>query len=164
MNQQNFDSLVNGLTRIQKDIFNILPERDMFSVTQVAHKMKETGCLQPVVTIRNCLYGMCSSGLVSEYKKDCFKRVVPTKRNKVTLKRPKKMAATKPVNNPVTIVPEEPAINTPEHLLAGISADMRRLLDNVAYAEQQLTEYFKTTEAKLKKMKQLQDLLKGLND
>lgn len=169
MSRARFNSIYSGMTSVSKKVYEAVPMNEAWNTSKIAAELQRCGLGIDFRIVAGCLNSLCSAGLINEIGKAEFKR-----------EGIKTEAANKPTNELETDMGKQYVIKTvaqsaPAKKLAPLdrlgelaqrAANMANMLKELASdisdAAVDIQSQMETGEEDVKKLRQLQTLLKSI--
>lgn len=184
MRKSRRDAIYAGLSSIAKRVYDFTPEEGSSSIWDMIVAMRNANVPAPETrVVQGCLAALIRSGVVREPKKGVYQRV-PVPANEIVEDVPPETDIIKQADAPeesstqtvsvtsepiVMKTPTETAPSTPLEKIGKLSGqvimlmtELKVLHDAIETVAIEVEEQFATRDAESQKLKQLQQLLKGL--
>lgn len=169
MTPSRFQQRIQGQSSIAKKVFQFVPIKEAWDITQIISEMRRATRTNPDPHIvRGCINTLKESGLIDEISKNQFIRievkerieVPPIKEIEIPAQQPKEVM-TKPQAEPTKKSPIE-LLSGLSTRLSAISQSIKSIADDIDAAAVEIEDGIAANEANVAKLRQLQVLLKGL--
>lgn len=169
MNQARQQSKENNLSGIQRKIYECTPIKSPWHVSQICTEVyRATGSRCERKTVDDCLMKLTEMGLCKEFKQGHFMRVEA----RIAAKEPEKVVASpveecnvidiKKIVAAVEKVGEERKAAGPMDRLAAVAGELRSLANVIEEIACDVEQSMQQANEKTAKLRQLQELLRGL--
>ena len=140
--------LLSAQSAIARKVFDVVPIQEAWTAQQIGGALQQqTRSSLHFRTLEGCLNTLKEAGLIEEPRRAYFRRIMPREPLKAV---------------PMTKPEETPAQMGAVELLTDIAARARRLADDIEAAAEVIVEQSQSNEEALKKLTQLQSILKSL--
>jgi hypothetical protein len=156
--------LVNGLTAVSRKVYDATPINEAWTVAQIDAELRRLGTPKSINMVAGCLDGLVRDGLVTEPARRSFQRVAARVFEPVV----ELPCKERPMN--VTALPKKAA--PPQSIIdrfsllsnraRGLAAELNQLAEDIDEASLITDEQFGALSKDTVKLRQLQELLKGL--
>ena len=171
MNAKKFESKYNGLTSVAKKIYESLPIKESWTVSQIIAELARNGHRQDHTVVLRVCRELTESGLAimssinsrgdASFVRSKVEKPQPQKPKEETAM-PEPIPASKPKSADVVAIKATAKKKGPMELLAELASKARQFAEELDNAALEIEQEFQNSEAKSEKLKQLQTLLKGI--
>lgn len=170
ISQARFNALHSGLTSVARKVYDVVPLAEQWTTKQIVMEMNRRGMSMDTKIIQGCLESLVHSGLVREPARGEFTReaVKALISKPVINKEYPEMAEV--ISNITTTLTKVPAVVEPSPMerigalaqrVNQISAMLQSLAEDINDAAVEIQAQMESNEKDVKRLKQLQALLKG---
>lgn len=167
MRYYKFKAIYNGLTAVQKKIYEVTPIAQSWDVTSIKTELARTSTPTESRVILGCLSGLAASGLVKEAPKGMFQRVHVDAKVESLLEKQSEAQDKQPENTEVMTKPKNQA--APIEKISKLTEKCKSILEMLTELSSEIEtvaievqESFSDQGKDAEKLRQLQLLLKSI--
>lgn len=154
MTPARFEQAIRGQTAAALKVYDATPITEAWGVRQIASELHRLGSSMDFKVISGCLGSLVDSGLIARDSKGAYRRVPVRER----IPAPDPQPQPEPMTTKEVTKPKDEA---PSTKLGALAARLRSLADELDDAALAIDEQIEGMQADSRRLKQLQELLKG---
>jgi hypothetical protein len=170
ISQRRFDRMFSGQTDTAKKVYNIVPIQEAWGAAKIASELKRQGVNLNFPVVMGCLDTLIRAGLVKEPLKGDFQREaikpepVKEQNKEPEMNRSNANATATAAPSVVTKVQKDPLdiLGGLAQRAALLSNTLKELASDISNAAVEIQEQLEANDEQVKKVKQLQTLMKEL--
>lgn len=164
MTPARYESALRSVTQTARKVLETVPIMQSWTIHQVIHDLHRRGVAIDYRVVQGCMAALKEAGLVKEVAGGEWQQVLPRSRPPKTEPLPQIIPDIKPETTPMSkpqIKQEAPKNDAPANRLGSLAAKLRALADELDDAALTIDEQIEGMQADSRRLKQLQELLKG---